>query len=128
MRKTINRLKYAINRENLVVTFNENTEYQVTRRSFRTTSEVETACQPGHLMVNNKCGELTLSWFCSSHSLFVVRNAGAVVDVVAQNVAEGAQNLKGTRCLGSVELPHEKCLELFVMKLIWLERCFKSRV
>ncbi|XP_071809582.1 signal peptide, CUB and EGF-like domain-containing protein 2 isoform X4 [Asterias amurensis] len=55
MRKTINRLKYAINRENLVVTFNENTEYQVTRRSFRTTSEVETACQPGHLMVNNKC-------------------------------------------------------------------------
>ncbi len=57
MRKTINRLKYAINRENLVVTFNENTEYQVTRRSFRTTSEVETACQPGHLMVNNKCGE-----------------------------------------------------------------------
>ena len=36
--------------------------------------------------------------------------------------------VKGTRCLGSVELVFEKCLKPFVMKCIWLERYFKSRI
>ena len=35
--------------------------------------------------------------------------------------------IKGTRCLGSDELVYEKRLKPFVMKCIWLERCFKSR-
>ena len=37
-------------------------------------------------------------------------------------------NIKGTHCLGSVELVFEKCLEPFVMKCIWLEKVFKSRI
>ena len=36
--------------------------------------------------------------------------------------------LKGTRCLGLDELVYEKCLKLFVIKCIWLERYFKSRI
>ena len=36
--------------------------------------------------------------------------------------------LKGTRCLGSDELVYENRLKPFVMKCIWLERCFKSRI
>ena len=36
--------------------------------------------------------------------------------------------LKGTRCLASDELVNKKRLKPFVMKCIWLERCFKSRI
>ena len=36
--------------------------------------------------------------------------------------------IKGTRCLGSVELVHEKRLKSFVVKSTWLERCLKSRI
>ena len=36
-------------------------------------------------------------------------------------------NIKGTRCLGSVKLVFEKRLQPFVMKCIWVERC-KSRI
>ena len=35
---------------------------------------------------------------------------------------------KETCCLGSVELVYEKRLKPFVMKCLWLERCFKSRI
>ena len=35
---------------------------------------------------------------------------------------------KGTCCLGSVDLVFEKHLWPFVIKCIWLERCFKSRI
>ena len=40
----------------------------------------------------------------------------------------GTRYFKGTCYLGSVELVHEKPLKQFVMKSIWLERCFKSRL
>ena len=36
--------------------------------------------------------------------------------------------VKGTRCLGSDELVYKKHLLPFVIKCIWLERCFKSRI
>ena len=36
--------------------------------------------------------------------------------------------LKGTLCHGSVELVFDKGLKPFVMKCIWLERYFKSRI
>ena len=35
---------------------------------------------------------------------------------------------KGTHCLGSDELVFKKRLKPFVMKCIWLERYFKSRI
>ena len=39
---------------------------------------------------------------------------------------KGLQGVKGTRCLGSGELVRAKHLKPFVIKCIWLERCFKS--
>ena len=37
-------------------------------------------------------------------------------------------SLKGTSCLGPDELVCEQHLKPFVMKCIWLERCFQSRI
>ena len=38
------------------------------------------------------------------------------------------QFVKGTQWLGSVELVHLKRLKPIIIKSIWLERCFKSRI
>ena len=53
--------------------------------------------------------------------------AAAGITVLFRGSA-GHINIKGTRCLGSDELVYEKRLKPFVMKCIWLERCFKSRI
>ena len=37
--------------------------------------------------------------------------------------------VKGTRCLGSDELVYKKhFVNVFLIKCIWLKRCFKSRI
>ena len=38
------------------------------------------------------------------------------------------QQLKGTPCLGSVELVFKKAFVTVCSRLLWLERCFKSRI
>ncbi|XP_038053869.1 signal peptide, CUB and EGF-like domain-containing protein 1 isoform X4 [Patiria miniata] len=107
MRKTIRKLKYAINKEHLVVTFNENTEYRVTRKSFRTTSDVETACQPGHVMVKNKCVACSVGTF---HETFSSRCApcppGSYQDQEGQLDCNKCPQSDNTGIVGGSDISH----------------------